>query len=50
MEGQEELSIDEDMWETIFLALRLNEGLDLEGFAGKYGVDFEQNTAAGSKA
>ncbi|MGI6585971.1 MAG: oxygen-independent coproporphyrinogen III oxidase [Gracilibacteraceae bacterium] len=41
VEGQEELSSGEDMWETIFLALRLNEGLDLAGFAGKYGVDFE---------
>ena len=41
VEGQEELSRDEDMWETIFLALRLNEGLDLSGFEIKYGVDFQ---------
>ena len=40
VEGQEELSADEDMWETIFLALRLNEGLDMAGFNSKYGVDF----------
>ena len=41
VEGQEKISRDEDMWETIFLALRLNEGLDLTGFEGKYGVDFQ---------
>ena len=28
------------MWETIFLALRLNEGLDIKSFDIKYGVDF----------
>jgi len=28
------------MWETIFLALRLNEGLDIPGFERKYGVNF----------
>ncbi|KUO70684.1 MAG: hypothetical protein APF77_02555 [Clostridia bacterium BRH_c25] len=38
--GLEELSGDEDMWETIFLALRLNEGLDIPGFERKYGVNF----------
>ncbi|HYF82651.1 MAG TPA: radical SAM family heme chaperone HemW [Clostridia bacterium] len=41
VEGHEELSQDEDMWETIFLALRLNEGLDLPEFERKYGVDFQ---------
>ncbi|MHB1394507.1 MAG: radical SAM family heme chaperone HemW [Clostridia bacterium] len=41
VEGQEELSQDEDMWESIFLALRLNEGLDLPDFERKYGVDFQ---------
>ena len=40
VEGQEELSKEEDMWESIFLALRLNEGLDLPGFESKYQVDF----------
>ncbi len=41
VEGQEELKRDEDMWETIFLALRLNEGLDIPDFEKKYGVDFQ---------
>lgn len=41
VEGQEELSRDEDMWETIFLALRLNKGLDLQGFESMYGVNFQ---------
>jgi oxygen-independent coproporphyrinogen-3 oxidase len=41
VEGQEELSINEDMWETIFLALRLNEGLDLQEFENKYKVNFQ---------
>lgn len=45
VEGHEELSRDEDMWETIFLALRLNEGLDLPGFESKYGVDFRDRYA-----
>ncbi|MEA4847431.1 MAG: radical SAM family heme chaperone HemW [Clostridiaceae bacterium] len=40
IEGQEELSAEDDMWETIFLALRLNEGLDMADFESKYGVDF----------
>jgi oxygen-independent coproporphyrinogen III oxidase len=41
VEGYEELSQGEDMWETIFLALRLNEGLDMQDFERKYGVDFQ---------
>jgi oxygen-independent coproporphyrinogen-3 oxidase len=41
VEGQEKLSINEDMWETIFLALRLNEGLDLQEFENKYKVNFQ---------
>lgn len=41
VEGQEELSRGDDMWETIFLALRLNEGLDLPDFERKYEVDFQ---------
>lgn len=40
VEGQEKISLDEDMWETIFLALRLNEGLDLKDFERIYGVNF----------
>jgi oxygen-independent coproporphyrinogen-3 oxidase len=40
VEGKEELSISEDMWETIFLALRLNEGLNLHDFEIKYKVNF----------
>jgi oxygen-independent coproporphyrinogen-3 oxidase len=40
VEGHEILTRDEDMWESIFLALRLNEGLDLPEFENKYGVDF----------
>lgn len=40
VEGHEELSVNEDMWETIFLALRLNEGLDLHDFENKYKVSF----------
>ncbi len=41
VEGQEELSSDVEMWETIFLSLRLNEGLDLQGFKSRYGIDFQ---------
>jgi oxygen-independent coproporphyrinogen-3 oxidase len=41
VEGHEELSANEDMWETIFLALRLNEGLDLYNFEKKYKVNFQ---------
>ncbi len=41
VEGQEDISTEEDMWETIFLALRLNEGLDVAGFEKSYGVDFK---------
>ncbi|HYF82346.1 MAG TPA: radical SAM family heme chaperone HemW [Clostridia bacterium] len=40
VEGQEEPSLDEEMWETIFLALRLNEGLDIHAFERKYMTDF----------
>ena len=46
VEGQEESSRDEDIWETIFLALRLNDGLDLPGFEIKYGVDFQSRYAS----
>jgi len=38
--GGESVSEEEDMWETIILALRLNEGLDLDAFESKYNVDF----------
>jgi oxygen-independent coproporphyrinogen-3 oxidase len=40
VEGFEKLEQAEDMWETIFLALRLNEGLELSAFESKYGIDF----------
>jgi oxygen-independent coproporphyrinogen-3 oxidase len=40
VEGQEAPDRDEDMWESIFLALRLNEGLDITAFEGRYKVDF----------
>lgn len=42
VEGREKISPEEDMWETIFLALRLNEGLDIADFEIKYGVDFRE--------
>ncbi len=40
VEGSEELSPGEEMWETIFLSLRLNEGLNIIGFKTKYDIDF----------
>lgn len=40
VEDYEELSREEDMWETIFLALRLDEGLDIKDFERKYNIDF----------
>lgn len=40
VEGEEVISQEEEMWETIFLALRLNEGLDIEKFEAKYRVSF----------
>ncbi|MGE5632455.1 MAG: radical SAM family heme chaperone HemW [Caulobacteraceae bacterium] len=40
VEGEEKISPGEDMWETIFLALRLNEGLNIKEFEVKYGIDF----------
>ncbi len=49
VEGFEELSRDEDMWETIFLALRLNEGLDLTDFERKYGVNFRDRYGSALK-
>jgi len=42
VEGRERPDTDEDMWETIFLALRLNEGLGIAAFEKKYGVDFRE--------
>ncbi len=47
IEGEELIDKPEEMWETIFLALRLNEGLDIEEFNNKYDTDFFiQYTAA----
>lgn len=40
VEGREQPDINEDMWETIFLALRLNEGLKLYDFENRYETDF----------
>jgi oxygen-independent coproporphyrinogen-3 oxidase len=34
------IAIEEDMWETIILSLRLNKGLDIISFNDKYKVDF----------
>lgn len=42
VEGQEQPDTGEDMWETIFLALRLNEGLDTDAFEKRYGVTFKE--------
>lgn len=42
VEGEETLSRKEDMWETIFLALRLNEGLDIKVFEAEYNVNFKE--------
>jgi oxygen-independent coproporphyrinogen-3 oxidase len=44
------IAMDEDMWETIILSLRLNKGLDIQAFNHKYRVDFmDQYKAAVSK-
>lgn len=40
VEGEELISKEEEMWETLFLALRLNEGLNIKAFEGKYNIDF----------
>ncbi len=40
VEDSEQPDINEDMWETIFLALRLNEGLRLSDFENRYKTDF----------
>lgn len=39
---EERIAIDkkEDMWETIILTLRLNQGMDIKSFNKKYSVDF----------
>jgi oxygen-independent coproporphyrinogen III oxidase len=34
------ITVEEDMWETIILFLRLNKGLDIHYFNNKYKVDF----------
>lgn len=41
-EEETELSIQEIMEEEIFLALRLNQGLDIKDFNQKYKINFEQ--------
>lgn len=40
VEGEELISKEEEMWETMFLALRLNEGLNIKAFEEKYNIDF----------
>ncbi|MFZ5352901.1 MAG: radical SAM family heme chaperone HemW [Bacillota bacterium] len=40
VENYEIVSLKEEMWESIFLSLRLNEGLDIEAFNIKYETDF----------
>lgn len=40
IDGFEDISKDEDIWETIFLNLRLNEGLNIAKFNKKYKKDF----------
>lgn len=38
--GNEDINRDEDMWETIFLGLRLNEGININNFNRRYNDDF----------
>lgn len=40
IEDGEEINRDEDMWETVFLGLRLNEGLSVKAFEARYDVSF----------
>jgi len=40
VEGNEDISIKEDMWETIILGLRLNSGIGISDFNAKYGIHF----------
>lgn len=40
VEGEEVIDLEEDVFETIILSLRLNTGLDLLKFNNKYDVDF----------
>ncbi len=40
MDGFEDIDMNEDMWETIILRLRLNEGLNISKFNEKYNKDF----------
>lgn len=49
LEGQEEISLDVDMWETVFLALRLNKGLDIQAFEKKYGISFNNRYGSALK-
>lgn len=38
--GYEDIGFDEDMWETIILGLRLNEGININDFNKRYRKDF----------
>ena len=40
IDAYEDIAIDEDMWETIILGLRLNEGIDFDVFKVRYSKDF----------
>ncbi|MCQ1530873.1 radical SAM family heme chaperone HemW [Lutispora saccharofermentans] len=40
VEGNEDISIREDMWETIILGLRLNSGIGISDFNAKYEINF----------
>jgi oxygen-independent coproporphyrinogen-3 oxidase len=42
IEDREVISEGEDAWETIILALRLNEGLDIRAFEAKYRYSFRE--------
>ncbi len=40
--GEEQLSKEDHMWESLFLGLRLNEGVNIKEFEMKYEIDFFQ--------
>ena len=40
--GQEQLNKEDNMWESLFLGLRLNEGVNIKEFEMKYQIDFFQ--------
>lgn len=46
IEEKIQIAIEEDMWETIILFLRLNKGLDIMYFNQRYNVDFMDKYAS----